>query len=88
MELKDIRVRLDALDQAAKNFYGFAKEINHLLARAAAIERHLGLQANIKGSLHTCSRSFAKRRKRSSSRGERLAGIRAGRPRTVAPLFA
>jgi tetrahydromethanopterin S-methyltransferase subunit G len=42
-ELKDIRRRLDSLEEAAMNFSGFAKEIDHLLTRVAAIERHLGL---------------------------------------------
>src|ERR1700674_5032318 len=37
-ELRDIRQRLEALDEAAGNASGFAKEIDHLLKRLAAIE--------------------------------------------------
>ena len=47
-ELRDIRQRLEALDEAAGNASGFAKEIDHLLKRLAAIEKHLGLQTHIK----------------------------------------
>jgi hypothetical protein len=42
-ELKDIHRRLDALEEAAVNLSGFAKEIDHLLTRVVAIEKHLGL---------------------------------------------
>ena len=42
-ELKEIHRRLDALEEAAVNSSGFAKEIDHLLTRVAAIEKHLGL---------------------------------------------
>jgi chromosome segregation ATPase len=48
-EVSDIRRRLDALEGAAANCAGFSKEIDHLLARVAAIEKHLGLHSNIKG---------------------------------------
>jgi predicted nucleic acid-binding Zn-ribbon protein len=47
-ELRDIRTRLDHLEEAAKNVTGFTKEIDHLLQRVGAIEKHLGLQQNIK----------------------------------------
>ena len=47
-ELRDIRQRLEALDEAAGNASGFAKEIDHLLKRLAVIEKHLGLQTHIK----------------------------------------
>lgn len=50
-ELKDIHRRLDSLGEAAGNFAGFAKEIDHLLARVAAIEKHLGLQSTSRRSL-------------------------------------
>jgi len=46
-ELKDIHQRLDALEAAVKNISGFAKEIDHLIERVSAIEKHLGLRANI-----------------------------------------
>jgi hypothetical protein len=46
-ELKDIRLRLDALEVAARNVSGFTKEIDHLLQRVGAIEKHLGIHHNI-----------------------------------------
>ena len=46
-ELKDIRLRLDELEGATKNVSGFAKEIDHLLQRVGAIEKHLGIHHNI-----------------------------------------
>jgi hypothetical protein len=46
-ELKDIRLRLDALELAVQNVSGFAKEIDHLIERVSAIERHLGLGRSI-----------------------------------------
>ena len=46
VELKDIRLRLDALDLAVQNSSGFAKEIDHLIERVSAIEQHLGLRRN------------------------------------------
>lgn len=47
-ELRDIRKRLDGLEDAADNASGFAKEIDHLLKRLVAIQKHLGLEANIR----------------------------------------
>ena len=46
-ELKDIHNRLDELEAAVRNISGFAKEIDHLLERVSAIEKHLGLRAQI-----------------------------------------
>jgi hypothetical protein len=46
-ELKDIRLRLDALEVAARNVSGLAKEIDHPLQRVDAIEKHLGIHHNI-----------------------------------------
>ena len=46
-ELKDIRLRLDALEAAPENVSGFAKEIDHLLQGVGAIEKHLGIHHNI-----------------------------------------
>ena len=46
-ELKDIHLRLDALEAATQNVSGFAKEIDHLLQRVGAIEKHLGIHHNI-----------------------------------------
>jgi predicted nucleic acid-binding Zn-ribbon protein len=48
VELRDIRKRLEALEAAAQNTSGFTKEIDHLLRRVVAIEKHLGLEAHIK----------------------------------------
>ena len=47
VELKDIRQRLDVLESSVHSVSGFAKEIDHLLERVAAIEQHLGLRRNI-----------------------------------------
>jgi hypothetical protein len=47
VELKGIRLRLDALEVATQNVSGFAKEIDHLLQRVGAIEKHLGIRHNI-----------------------------------------
>ena len=47
-ELRDIHRRLDVLEEAARNYSGFTKEIDHLLKRVSAVEKHLGLQHNIK----------------------------------------
>lgn len=49
VEMRDIRKRLETLDEAAQNTTGFAKEIDHLLKRVVMIEKHLGLEAHIKG---------------------------------------
>ena len=46
-ELKDIRLRLEALEGATKNVSGSAKEIDHILQRIDAIEKHLGIHHNI-----------------------------------------
>ena len=43
-ELKDIRNRLDALESSVHNISGYAKEIDHLMERVNAIEKHLGLR--------------------------------------------
>jgi tetrahydromethanopterin S-methyltransferase subunit G len=47
-EIADIHRRLDALEELVDSQSGYAKEIDHLLRRIAAIEKHLGLQHNIK----------------------------------------
>ena len=47
-EVATIHRRLDTLEQAVGNVTGFAKEIDHLLKRIAAIEKHLGLSSHIK----------------------------------------
>ncbi len=46
-ELKDIHNRLDALEAAVHNISGYAKEIDHLMERVRAIEKHLGLHQKI-----------------------------------------
>ena len=46
-EIKSIRERLDTLESAVQNISGYAKEIDHLIERVSAIEKHLGLRANI-----------------------------------------
>lgn len=43
-ELRDIRQRLDALEELARNSAGLTKEIDHLMERVRAIEKHLGIQ--------------------------------------------
>ena len=43
-ELTDIRHRLEALESAVQNISGYAKEIDHLIKRVSAIEKHLGLR--------------------------------------------
>ena len=47
-EVADIHRRLDTLEEAVGNVSGFAKEIDHLLVRVSAIEKHLGLTSHIK----------------------------------------
>ena len=47
-EVADIHRRLDALEHAVGNVTGFSKEIDHLLVRVSAIERHLGLTGYFK----------------------------------------
>lgn len=46
-ELRDICQRLDALEEAARNSAGLTKEIDHLMERVRAIEKHLGIQQKI-----------------------------------------
>ncbi len=46
-ELKDIHSRLNALEAAVHNISGYAKEIDHLMERVRAIEKHLGLHQKI-----------------------------------------
>lgn len=47
-EVATIHRRLDSLEEAVGNVSGFAKEIDHLLKRVGAIEKHLGLNTHIK----------------------------------------
>jgi tetrahydromethanopterin S-methyltransferase subunit G len=47
-EIGDTHRRLDALTHLVDSQSGYAKEIDHLLKRIATIEKHLGLQHNIK----------------------------------------
>ncbi len=44
-ELKDIRKQLESLEEASTSHYGFSKEIDHVLHRVTAIERHLGTKS-------------------------------------------
>lgn len=46
-DLKSIRDELDELTEKLENVSGFRKEIDHALARIAAIERHLGITKKI-----------------------------------------
>ena len=46
-EVRVIRNQLDEFEKASRNFAGFAKEIDHLLGRIKAIEKHLGLHSSI-----------------------------------------
>ena len=46
-EIRSIHRELEALTQAVGNMTGFSKEIDHLLQRIAAIEKHLGLTSSI-----------------------------------------
>ncbi|MDR3489295.1 MAG: hypothetical protein P4M05_30905 [Bradyrhizobium sp.] len=43
-EVHDIRTRMEAIEAALHGHHGFAKEIDHLIERVAAIEKHLGLE--------------------------------------------
>lgn len=43
-EIRDIRQRLDALEEAVRNSTGLTKEIDHLMERVRAIEKRLGIQ--------------------------------------------
>ncbi len=44
-ELRDIRQRLDALEERSDMQTGYAKEIDTLLKRVSVIEKHLGIKA-------------------------------------------
>ncbi len=46
-EIRDIRERLQVLEEAARNSAGFAKEIDHVMQRVVEIEKHLGIQHKI-----------------------------------------
>ena len=46
-ELRDIRQRLEALEEAARNSAGLTKEIDHLMERVRAIEKRLGIETKI-----------------------------------------
>ena len=46
VELRDIRLRLDALEVATRNVSGFAKETDHVLQRVGANEKRLGIHHN------------------------------------------
>ena len=48
-EVVAIHRRLATLEEAVSNIAGFAKEIDHLLVRVGAIEKHLGLTSHIRG---------------------------------------
>jgi len=47
-ELRDIRQRLDLLEEAVGSMRGYAKEIDELRARVRDIERHLGIHNKIR----------------------------------------
>ena len=47
MELREIRSRLDTLENKVDEHSGYAKEIDHILERVVAIERHLGIQSKV-----------------------------------------
>ena len=42
-EVRDIRKRLEVLERKVGHVTGYAKEIDHVLARVAVIEKHLGI---------------------------------------------
>jgi hypothetical protein len=46
-ETRDIRNRLDAIESELRNHSGYAKEIDHLMERVSAIEKHLGIRHKI-----------------------------------------
>jgi len=46
-ELRDIRHRLEALEEVARNSAGLTKEIDHLMERVRVIEKHLDIQHKI-----------------------------------------
>ncbi len=43
-DVRDIRNRIEKLEESTKNHSGFAKEIDHLFDRIATIEKHLGIK--------------------------------------------
>jgi uncharacterized coiled-coil DUF342 family protein len=43
-EIGEIRTRLDTIETELKDHRGYAKEIDHLLHRVAALEQHLGVE--------------------------------------------
>ena len=47
-ELRDIRQRLEALEEAARNSTGLTKEIDHLMERVRVIEKRLGIEPSTK----------------------------------------
>jgi polyhydroxyalkanoate synthesis regulator phasin len=46
-EIRDIRRQLESLEEATRNSVGLTKEIDHLMKRVRAIEKHLGIQHKI-----------------------------------------
>jgi chromosome segregation ATPase len=46
-EIRQIHQRLDAIEAELRSHRGFAKEIDHLLERVGAIEKHLGIKHEI-----------------------------------------
>ena len=46
-EVADVRRDVEELKSRADNSAGFSKEIDHALARIAAIEKHLGIEGKI-----------------------------------------
>lgn len=46
-ELRDIRQRLEALEEATRNNAGLTKEIDYLMERVSQIEKHIGFRPKI-----------------------------------------
>jgi hypothetical protein len=46
-EVRDVHDRLETIDVELRGHRGYPKEIDHLLARVGAIERHLGIEQKI-----------------------------------------
>lgn len=46
-EVHDIRVRIEVIETTLNGHHGFAKEIDHLIERVVAIEKHLGIKQAI-----------------------------------------
>ena len=44
-EVGDIRVRFDMLEEQVRGQRGYAKEIDALMARISAVEKHVGIKA-------------------------------------------